>query len=266
MHRLEEVDGKGPQRLHDHDAMSNDRQQADEQEIDRFNARMFEDMSPAEMEAFDNDVAHDPQLRDRYEAFLEAVDAVVKAGEAGRIDREQLRAGLSAVDRQLDEKRQKWPWWAAAAAAVLAAIGAIWMLLPRDPDTMAEYLLPEPGLPVLMSSANGRGMADIMNSYKLERYEETAALLATALAETPTNDTLRYFAGVVAHRLHGCVAAMDHYSRVAGTRFAERARYHMALCHLQAGDTALARSKLDALMTANDHQVRDLSRRLRERL
>ncbi len=245
--------------------MSNDQYQADEREIDRFDARMFGDMPQAEIQAFDHELEQDVEMRQRYDAYLKAVKAVEVRSGAGRSDREQLRAELSKVDRELDQRRPQ-RWWWAAAATVAVGLGALWMLLPNKQDLFAEFALPEPGLPVLMSSASDHRIEEIMNSYKLERYEEAEKLLADALTEAPENDTLRYFAGVVAQRLHGCEAAMEHHGLVARSRFAERARYQMALCQLQAGDTALARAQLDALQAATDHQVRDFSRRLRDRL
>ena len=244
--------------------MSSDHLNDEEREIERFDARFFGDMSAADRAVFDRELGQDPAMAQRYGRYMKAVGAVIQGHDTAQGKREELRAQLHEIDRELDE-RPSFRWWWAAAAVVIAT-GVIWLLVPRGTDLLAEFALPEPGLPVLMSSASDQRMERIMNSYKLERYQEAATLLEAALIEEPGNDTLHYFAGVVAQRLHGCPFAIEHYRSVKETRFAARARYQIMLCQLQAGDTLAARQQLEALTSAGDVQVRELSRRLRERL
>ncbi len=161
---------------------------------------------------------------------------------------------------------QRW-WWAAAAGLVLVMGAALWLFRPADPQALAEeFALEEPGLPVLMGS-EPRRMDGIMNAYKQGDLATAANLITLSLTLDPTNDTLHYFAGVIAEREKACAAAAPYYTEVKdGTPFAPRTRYRQALCALRTGEVVKARELLKQLAEGSDPQLANRARELLRRL
>lgn len=156
-------------------------------------------------------------------------------------------------------------WW--AAAAVLAIGATAWWMIARDtPQQLAiEFAYTEPGLPVLMGSSGS--MDAIMNAYKQGDMAVAGDLLNASLARELMNDTLNYFAGVVAMRSDNCAEAIVRFDLVqAASRFHSQARYQMALCALGNGDVQQAREQLERVETGPDAQLADRARHLLDRL
>src|SRR5690606_34391263 len=150
-----------------------------------------------------------------------------------------LRERLRQVDEELDRK-STWnrPWlYAAAAVAIVVVIVALWSWQDAPRERLAnEFSLPEPGLPVLMSDHH-RLLDEIMNAYKTGKFVEAGELLRRGIARNPENDTLHYFAGVVAERTHGCGTATEHFDRIGeGSPYFEKASFRRSICLLQQGE------------------------------
>lgn len=158
-------------------------------------------------------------------------------------------------------------WWAAAAGLVLVVGAGLWLFRPSDPQALAaEFALEEPGLPVLMSTSPQR-MDGIMNAYKQGDLATAANLIALSLTLDPTNDTLHYFAGVIAEREVDCAAAAQHYTEVKDvSSFALRTRYRQAMCALRSGQVNEAEVLLKQLVEGPDTQLADRAREILRRL
>ncbi len=242
-----------------------------EEEIDPRMERIIRyeegEMDAAERGAFEADLAADPVLRADLEAARRTIGGLRTLGE------ERLREELRSADKE-DAARTvsgiaRW-WW--AAAAIIALGGLLWWLMPSrtTPQQLAdEFMLAEPGLPVLMGTSP-RAMDAIMNAYKQEDPGTAQRLLKAALEDDAGNDTLRYFRGVVEGRLTGCAAAEMWFAQVSdASAFAAKARYNEALCAIRSGDLSRARELLGKLDGMGDAQVaaraRDLLLRLANR-
>jgi len=246
------------------------------------------DMDTAERAAFEAELAADPTLQDDLKAALTTLTGLEALAE------QHLREKLRAVDVSLDAgSRQpqgpeaatlrqiqgaetpregkgggalRW-WWAAAAGLVLVAGTGLWLFRPVDPQALAEaFAVEEPGLPVLMGT-DPRCMDGIMNAYKQGDLTTAANLIALSLTIDPTNDTLHYFAGVIAEREADCAAAAPHYAEIKeGSPFAPRTQYRQALCALRAGTVMEARILLKQVAEGSDAQLADRARELLRRL
>lgn len=241
-----------------------------EEELDRFEARYFDRMTAGEAAAFDEGLRKDPAMNRSYRAFRLAVSGIRSV--KGRLSPEQnavLRERLRQVDEELDRKSKAPRTWLLAAAFVTIIVVAVAIWTGRRPkhEILARDLgLAEPGLPVLMSDG-GQRMDEIMNAYKTERFVEAGELLRRYLATDPHNDTLQYFAGVVAERSHGCQVAIDHYDQVrSGSAFAEKAIFRKGICLLSEGQIEEARRTLQSLTEAKDAQIRQRTADLLDRL
>ena len=246
-----------------------------EQEQDRFEARFFGTLPEAEAVAFDAELARDAALKERYALFVLSVRGIQSSGKVLKDPKEEtLRERMRAIDAELDAHPtvvrsivRPWMGWAAAAAVLIAIAGALWSKQGETPQQLAaEYAIPEPGLPVLMGTSP-RTMDAIMNAYKQEDFAAAAGLLDAALKGDPMNDTLNYFAGIVAMRMDDCNRGAAHWSVLPGTsEFTSRALYNEALCKLRAGDVVGAGDLLDRVSATKDVQLSAKARDLRARL
>ena len=220
------------------------------------------ELDATERAAFEREVEGDPALRADLDAARKTLSGLQALGE------ERLRRALIVADTTLDggTRTGSMRWWWAAASVLVIGVTA-WWLIPRDtPQELAiEFAYTEPGLPVLMGSSGS--MDAIMNAYKQGDLAAAGGLLNASLAREPMNDTLNYFAGVVAARSENCAGARVRFDLVLdGSRFHPQARYHAALCALHAGDVALAREQLEQVTNAPDAQLAGKARGLLERL
>lgn len=254
------------------------------------------DMDGAERVAFEAELAVDPALQDDMRSARTTLTGLEALTE------ERLREKLRAVDLSMDgvphqpqgpgaeilrerrvgdqgaetlrERRKeekgggalRW-WWAAAAGLVLVVGTGLWLFRSSDPQALAEeFALEELGLPMLMSTSPQR-MDGIMNAYKQGDLATAANLITLSLTLDPTNDTLHYFAGVIAERQADRATAELHYAEVKdGTAFAPRTRYRQALCALHSGRVKEARIILERLAKGSDAQSADRARELLRRL
>ena len=220
------------------------------------------ELDATERAAFEREVEGDPALRADLDAARKTLSGLQALAE------ERLRKELHQADATLDGQVKRSPviWWWAAAAVLVIGVAAWWMM-PRDtPQELAiEFAYAEPGLPVLMGSSSS--MDAIMNAYKQDDLAAAAGLLDAFLARDPLNDTLNYFAGVVAARSANCTTARVRFEQVEGrSRFYHQAHYQAALCALREGDVTLAREQLGRVANAPDAQLAAKARDLLERL
>lgn len=251
------------------------------------------DMDGSQRAAFEAELAADPSLQDDLKAArttllglealseqhlrekLRAVDAGLDAASAHQAQGPESptqRFGDQGTETLREGREEKgggalrW-WWAAAAGLVLVLGTATWLFRPADPqDLAAEYAIEEPGLPVLMSTSPRR-MDGIMNAYKQGDLATASNLIALSLTLDPTNDTLHYFAGVIAEREVDCAAAAPHYTEVKdGSSFALRTRYRQAMCALRSGQVNKAQVLLKPLAEGPDPQLAERAREILRRL
>jgi hypothetical protein len=187
---------------------------------------------------------------------------------------ETLRERFKAIDDELDARPsavrsiiRPWMGWAAAAAVLISIVGALWFTKGETPQQLAkEFAITEPGLPVLMGTSP-RTMDAIMNAYKQEDFAVAAGLIDASLERDPMNDTLNYFAGIVAMRMDDCSGAGAHWSVLVSTsEFASRALYNEAICKLRAGDEVGAGVLLNRVIATKDAQLSAKARDLLPRL
>jgi hypothetical protein len=245
-----------------------------EQELDRFEERYFGTMPEATAVAFDAELTHDPEMRERYELFVITVRGLQSVGShPDEAKTHALRKKFSEIDRELDGMEirvrrlfQPWMGWAAAVLVLVGVAGVWWPGRGDTPQRLAdEFAVPEPGLPVLMGTSP-RVMDAIMNAYKQHDRATAMQLLSVALHHDPANDTLLYFDAVV-HDQESACAKVDLFERVSsGSVFAAKARFHRALCALRSADTTRARKLLNEVVQGDDVQLATRARDLLDRL
>ena len=224
------------------------------------------DMAATERADFEAELRADPVLRSDVEAARKTIGGLKQLSE------ERLRSELREADRMLIEEggattgARGW-WWSAAAVLLLAGLGTWWFSNRDTPERLAtEFVIREPGLPVLMGS-DPRAMDAIMNAYKQKQFAATREMLVKTLAMQPNNDTLTYFLGVVEMELGENNNAMEAFAELGATStYHMRGNYHRAICALRDGKLSEARTLLQHVAASNDPQPSAKARDLLERL
>ncbi len=214
--------------------------------------------------------SRDPEVSDE-SGTPQGPEAETLRGISGRAE---ARRSMRAIDEELDARPtvvrsilRPWMGWAAAAAVLVSIVGAWWFTSGETPQQLAdEFAIVEPGLPVLMGTSP-RAMDAIMNAYKQEDFAVAAGLIDASLERDPMNDTLNYFAGIVAMRLNDRDGAVARWNLLDGTSvFEARARYNELILRLHAGDVMGARMILQDVVKSHDAQVSAKARDLLLRL
>lgn len=219
------------------------------------------ELDALERAAFERELESDRNLVNELEAARKTLAGLHTLGE------ERLRKRLQEINVELNvatRKSSKSWWW---AAATLVVMGSVWWMMHRDtPQQLAkEFDFVEIGLPVLMGSASN--MDAIMNAYKQDDITTADHLLNASLALDPTNDTLHYFAGIVAARSQKCNEARMHSDLVpVSSRFYGQTHFQTALCALRSGEVLIAREQLGEVLNGSDIQLATKARALLERL
>ncbi len=224
------------------------------------------ELDAQELARFEEALLSDPELRAEVDAARQVITVLRSLGE------EDLRGSLREADAELSHSpkaalpRSRNTWWRWAAAAVLVLGVGLWWTQRDTPQRLAaEFALQEPGLPVLMG-ADSR-MDAIMNAYKQGDLMATEQLIEQARASSPSNDTLTYFAGIVAMRQGLPARAAEEFAEVdASSVFADRAAYEQAIALLYTGHVAEARTLLEGVSRTHDPQLAGRARDLLDRL
>jgi predicted Zn-dependent protease len=149
---------------------------------------------------------------------------------------------------------------------VLLVGGAVFWNTGRDERLADAYELPEPGLPVLMSTGQRR-YDGLMNAYKQANWPEAEQAVRSLLKVEPKNDTVLYFQAIVLSRTERCSDAIPIFDSLpTSSTFRERALYHAAICHLRLGDRTAAREAMQAMEPVRDPQLAERIRSLLDRL
>lgn len=221
-------------------------------------------LSEAEQEAFELQLAQDEKLSAAYEEYEQfTADLRWVAGH------ETLRLRLRNLDKRLDERQTalagmqarttapRFRWGLVAAGVALVLSLGLWLLLRPHPlnaeDTWARYYVPDPGLTdVAAQATNSPLLIDAMRQYRAGHYPAALHSLRRVSAATVADDTLLYYTGVVLLRHEEAGAARSYLTRATqqpASALAGKARYHLAMAQWRTGQLPQARTNLQAVAT-----------------
>lgn len=161
----------------------------DQELFEQIEAYLLNTLSPEERSRFEKQLAADPSLQK--ELDLQRQLLAIATIESFKTD-QQAKPTLPAKVKPIS----KW-WWAAAAMLVL--ISGIWYLQSKSvsPQQLANhYFIPDPGLPVTMSSTRQYQFYDGMVSYKEADYDKALSIWKSIAQNNNSSDTVQYFIGV----------------------------------------------------------------------
>jgi len=215
-------------------------------------------MTEAEQAAFEERLAHDPNLQQAYQAYQQlTADLRWVAGH------ETLRLRLLNLDKTLDERevaltrikqdtRRRQTRWGGgivvAVLVVLAAALAYLLLRPTPTTTWARYYVPDPGLTDSARLFVRRPLlAEAMYQYRHQQYPAALRVLRRISTERLGQDTLLYFNGIFLLRQGQAAQARPYLQRVseqATSELAGKALYHLGMATWRAGQPTEAKKLL----------------------
>lgn len=219
----------------------------DRTRFERIETYLLDRMGLEERAHFQQELLEDPSLQAELELQRENTLAI----ELGGMDRQlkQLRAEHA---EQPSASHGKWTGLLKYAAAVALLIGAaLWyMARPNVNEKLyAEFHVADPGLPVPMSATSKPIFHDAMVDYKMGNFDKAIAKWQTQLADSPDNDTLRYYiaaAHLEAGELNAAIELYQGLVENSATTFRSKAEWYLFLAYLRAGNEAAVRATVVA--------------------
>ncbi len=232
----------------------------DQQLFEQIEAYLLNTLDAARREAFEREMEADERLRN--EVHLQRrLTAVAEVSSYKGEKQEQKEQARSAVVKKLPH----FAWYAAAAVVIVAVTWFYRDSTPSAEKIYARYFIADPGLPVVMSSADDHyDFYDGMVSYKEGDYSRAVEIWKKVYLENAANDTLQYFIGM-AYLNSNDGDAVDYLLPVAGndsSRWQSKAIWYLALAYVKFGrkeDAAIWLKKL-----GSDEQARMLEKDIKK--
>lgn len=237
-----------------------------EEELAAILSYLSNSMAGDERDAFDQQLADDPQWRLKVTQVEGLLIGVREASLHKRLDGYQSHGADAAVEPFVQVIVLK-RWWVAAAVAVAMLTGAwwLWMANPSDTRLYQSYFVVDAGLPVEMGSADTLVYAfyDGMISYKEGKYPDALAKWNALAAENGQTDTLQYYTGLAHMAMGSLEEAIPLLAMVAGERasfYYQDANWYLALCYLKRGERKTASKILSRI--ADSETAKELKGKL----
>ncbi|MBK9543278.1 MAG: hypothetical protein IPO49_13375 [Bacteroidetes bacterium] len=225
------------------------------EEIERF----FEGlMSEEERTAFEARLLLDNELQEDLELYKKVVESMHS------LSGNDLRKKMNILDLEMGAaNKPRYPnrsnrgyksYLAIAATLVFILLSSYFVFFHSSIDSrIAQYEIPEPGLPVLMGESNQRNLDEVMNAYKLGKFELAQTLLSTMLRSDSDNDTLNYFSGCVYVRLHDYQKASNCFEKVKDPNsvYFAKSQFESGLLYWRENDIAKAIAKFQMVSQLN---------------
>ena len=129
---------------------------------------------------------------------------------------------------------------------------------PKE-ELHAQFI--EPGLVNYMSANNNTAWEDIMFDYKMKKYNQAISKINLSLKLYPKNDTLNYFAGVIAFEQKKYHKSSHFFTKVAllKTVFKDRSNYYLGKIAYNLGYSKKAIKIFTSLLNSNDIDIKNAS-------
>ena len=230
-------------------------------------------LSDTDKTAFETRLIIDTDFKEEFELYKNIVAGIKENGAAN------LKAKLKLVDDELDNepviiklesrKSSLVKYLAIAASVVLViSLSVYWNISNKSnlPKLAIAYYEKEKGLPNEMSVSQNQ-LSDVMISYKNGDYVIAKNKLNDLLKNNTSNDTLRYFFGIISSELNDYRAALENFTMIKSESvYYDKAQYRLVLIELLANDKQKALNKIDECLSNKNHLYYDKLVQLKKEL
>lgn len=208
------------------------------------------ELSGEALEAFDTDLANDPELQSEFELHKE-VDEAIQESEII-----ELRKKLDLVHDLTQNKKQpgllrtilrhKLSRIAAASFVVLLIITSLSLYFLRPDGNMSNdslfkiYYQPDAALLIRGTNSQNATLIQAFQMYENKDYDEALSLFSQVLKTDSENIPVQFYSGIsnielgqYQEALHPFNFIMDHKQNL----YVERAEWYAALCYLKLNET-----------------------------
>lgn len=197
-------------------------------------------MTEAERENFEQNLASDELLKIEYALYTQIVESV------GEYFMAKHKNKLRTIDLELDLENASTPksrriiLFSIAASLVILLVSyfAISPLF-NQPDLKAiasNYDEVDKGIPVLMSMNGDSQFSKAMNQYKQKDYQGSLSILQQLSNDKKNNDTLIYYIGINYQMLDSLQMAINYFKKAENFQysiFKDKADFRLAICYLK---------------------------------
>lgn len=188
----------------------------------------------------------------------DALEGYALASDSG-----QFSAAMSdlqqRVDRQLPVQRIP-SWKAVAVAAAIALLLSIpvfnWLSGPSANDLFAENFQPYPNAVTIVRDTTGlSALQEAMIRYEENNYSEALVQLKALLAENPSQEEVRFYAGICyleAGQAENALGTLAPLLLLPEGKWFRPAQWYSALAHLKSGQTEKATVLLKKLVGSEE--------------
>lgn len=119
----------------------------------------------------------------------------------------------------------------------------------------------EPGIANYMSTQTTSLWEEIMYDYKMHKFVSAYTKIERELKNSPTNDTLIYFSGIVNYELKKEKIATTKLTKIAlsNSIFKDRASYYLGRIAFENGNSKKAKKIFKSLLKSNDLDIKNAS-------
>lgn len=208
------------------------------------------ELSGEELEAFNSDLANDPELQAEFELHKE-VDEAIQESEII-----ELRKKLDLVHDLTQNKKQpgllrtilrhKLSRIAAASFVVLLIITSLSLYFLRPDGNMSNdslfkiYYQPDAALLIRGTNSQNATLIQAFQMYENKKYDNALSLFSQVLATDSENIPVQFYSGIsnielgkYQEALHPFNFILDHKQNL----YVERAEWYAALCYLKLNET-----------------------------
>ena len=224
-----------------------------ENHFEEINAYYYNRMDASHKALFEAKLILDESLADDFDEFKTTVEQF----KAENIH--QIRSQFQKLDEQLNKTLVVKPVYNikkyfAIAASFAFIFLVVWLGYNNYNDNnFSAYEIKEAGLPVLMGANDKMEFDNAMSLYKMNKFEESAAILLK-LNQNFANDTTSYFLGVNYFELEKYKQAQTTFKLIPpNSIFYNKSQYFLGFTYLKQGEKekAIPYFKKDKVMVYN---------------
>jgi tetratricopeptide (TPR) repeat protein len=243
--------------------------------FEKIEAYIFNRLSPPERELFEEEVKENPDLKIELEKHKD-----IFFGMEANYLRKRSADILNEVKKELAEEEQtnnvvdmtpqrsRWMFYAAAAVIILLlGIGYIFVWnynsIAQSQDSAKLFaesfsMFPKPGNTMSAPSEPKTRISEAMATYNSQSedstsFERAEKELEILLMDTPENDTIQFFLGVISLKKDKPEKAIEYLVKVKNSVYTPHAQWYVALSYLKLNELKKAKLLFEEMAEDTSH-------------
>lgn len=245
----------------------------DIQYLERIEAYLGGELSPEEHDAFEKELAENPDLKEEYDAYLLSLEVI------DQMTFKNLMQKAAAHEKKREARRftiSRRMLAVAACILLILGIGSFWYAGQNysNQAVFAQHFQ-FPNTDNLIRGEDGEESEPVsifreaLWAYENQDLTKAVNLLASISEEAPNYNMAQYYLGnlyLESRRPKEATAAFEAFLSSPENRYAEDSEWGLILAYLQKGEMETVNARLEKILTQPDHFHYDDARTLKRKL